>query len=92
MLTREEAKDYLRVDFDDDDGLIDNLLLAADEYLTGAVGTNYDKNSERAKMLQRIVIQDLYDSRGMSEIASSRTRQLVSDFALQLRLEMGGAM
>lgn len=89
MLTVEEAKQYLRIDFEDDDALIGELLLAADEYLCGAIGKEHDKDCERAKMLQRIVVQDLYDNRGLSETVSARTRQLVSDFALQLRLETG---
>lgn len=89
MLTVEQAKQYLRVDFEDDDALIGALLETADEYLCGAVGMQYDKDCERAKMLQRIVVQDLYDDRGLSETVSARTRQLVHDFALQLRLEAG---
>lgn len=89
MLTVEEAKQYLRVDFQDDDALLEELIRAADEYLTGAVGKEYDKDCERSKMLQRIVVQDLYDNRGLSEAVSVRARQIVSDFTLQLRLEVG---
>ena len=90
MLTRDEAKEFLRVDFEDDDTLIDALLQTADEYLTGAIGAGYPADSERAKTLQRIIVQDLYDKRGLTETVSARTRQLVSDFTLQLRMEMGG--
>ena len=89
MLTVEEAKQYLRIDFEDDDALVGELLLAADEYLCGAIGKKYDKAGERAKSPPRIVMQDLSDPRGLSETVSARTRQLVSDFALQLRLETG---
>lgn len=91
MLTVEDAKQYLRVDFEDDDKLIESLISVADEYLRGAIGNGYPKDSERVKMLERIVVQDLYDTRGLSETVSARTRQLVSDFTLQLRLEIGGA-
>lgn len=90
MLTVEEAKHYLRVDFKRDDALLEELIRASDEYLIGAVGKEYDKDCERSKMLQRIVVQDLYDNRELSETVSTRTRQLISDFALQLRIELSG--
>lgn len=88
MLTLEQAKEYLRVTFPDDDALIRRLLLVSEEYLHHAVGT-YDPNSKRVEMLQCIIVQDLYDERGWSEDKlSSHTRALVHDFAFQLRLEV----
>lgn len=87
MLTLETVKGYLRVDFEDDDSLLNSLMLVADEYLKGAIGKGYDTESERAKMLALIVIQDLYDSRGINEKVSGSIRKLVSDFSLQLQLE-----
>lgn len=87
MLTLAEAKNFLRVDFNDDDALISALIKAADEYLCSSVGKEYDKNSDRAKTLSLIVIQDLYDNRGISDKASGNIRKLVEDFSLQLRLE-----
>jgi len=85
-LTLAEVKNYLRVDFDDDDALIASLMSVADEYLKASVGDLYDNTSERAKTLSLIVISDLYDNRGLSDKASSNVRRLVEDFSLQLRL------
>lgn len=87
MVTLEEVKNYLHVDFDDDDEILQSLIAAADEYLRGAVNPNYDIMSERAKMLSLIVISDLYDNRGISDKASGNVRKLVEDFSLQLKLE-----
>lgn len=87
-LTLEDVKNYLRVDFDDDDTLLTGLMSAADEYLKSGVGANYNNESERAKTLSLIVIADLYDNRGISERASANVRKLVDDFALQMRLEL----
>mgnify|MGYP004616040297 CR=1 FL=1 len=87
MVTLEEVKNYLHVDFDDDDEILQSLIAAADEYLRGAVNPNYDTMSERAKMLSLIVISDLYDNRGISDKASGNVRKLVEDFSLQLKLE-----
>lgn len=87
MVTLEEVKNYLHVDFDDDNEILQSLIAAADEYLRGAVNPNYDTMSERAKMLSLIVISDLYDNRGISDKASGNVRKLVEDFSLQLKLE-----
>lgn len=90
-LTRDDVKKYLRVDFNDDDTLIDGLMIAADEFLKGSIGATYDNAGERAKTLSLIVISDLYDNRGLhddSAKVSNNVRRLVDDFSLQLRLEM----
>lgn len=90
-LTRDDVKKYLRVDFNDDDTLIDRLMIAADEFLKGSIGATYDNTGERAKTLSLIVISDLYDNRGLhddSAKVSNNVRRLVEDFSLQLRLEM----
>lgn len=90
-LTKEDVKKYLRVDYNDDDALITGLMSAADEFLKGSIGINYDNTGERAKTLSLIVISDLYDNRGLhddSAKVSNNVRRLVDDFSLQLRLEM----
>jgi len=66
-------------------------MIAADEFLKGSIGINYDNTGERAKTLSLIVISDLYDNRGLhddSAKVSNNVRRLVEDFSLQLRLEM----
>ena len=87
-LTLIEVKNYLRVDFSDDDNLIQALMDTADEYLKASVGLLYDNMSERAKTLSLIVVSDLYDNRGIQDKASNNTRRLVDDFSLQMRLEL----
>lgn len=94
-LTLADVKQYLSVDFDDDDVQISQLMLVADEYLQSAIGKTYNKESERAKMLSLIVISDLYDNRDLYDKSNNKVsgtvRKLVNDFALQLKLESGGA-
>lgn len=81
-----EVKNYLRVDFSDDDNLITALMAAANDYLKDSIGATYDNTSERAKTLSLIVISDLYDNRGISDKASGNVRRLIEDFTLQMRL------
>lgn len=92
MLTLDSVKSYLRVDFDDDDALISGLMVVADDYLTASVGTGYDKESERAKILSLILISDLYDNRGLLEApiggVKHAVRQIVDNMCLHMRLEL----
>lgn len=82
-----DAKSYMHVDHDDDDIFIYNCIQAAEEYLLGAIGSNYNRNSERARMLALMVVSDLYDNRGITERVSTKIRTIVENFAQQIRLE-----
>lgn len=89
MLALEDVKSYLGVTSDSDDVLLRSLMSVADEYLEGAIGTGYDHNAERAKMLSLLVISDLYDNQGITEKTSGTIRKLFQDFSLQLKVESG---
>lgn len=64
MITIEQAKLYCRIDNDDDDEdeLIKNLISAADSYIKTACG-DYDKDSPKAELCQRILINHWYENR-----------------------------
>lgn len=81
----QEAKEYLRVGYDDDNDYITELIDISEAYIDGCVGTAYrekDKyNSEEeykkgcrlATLLQKKVISDMYDVRGTT--VSNNTKQ-----------------
>ena len=46
ILTLEEVKNHLRVDLDDDDTLITNLITAAQQYLENATGKEYPETDD----------------------------------------------
>ncbi|MBR6313216.1 MAG: head-tail connector protein [Clostridia bacterium] len=90
MLDR--IKQYLGIDFPDDDMMLQSMEQAAYAYLEGAIGKGYDRNDPRAQMLLLQVVADLYNARGTGELsgkASAGTRRMVDNFVLQLRLERG---
>lgn len=89
MLTLEEVKSYLKIDYEDEDNLLGRLIITADEYLKSSVGKAYDNTSERAKTLSLIIIGDLYGNRGLTEKPSNNTRKLIEDFTFQMRVELG---
>ena len=90
MLDR--VKQYLGIDFTDDDALLQTMEQTAFAYLDGAIGKGYDRNDPRAQMLLLQIVADLYNDRGTGELSgkvSAGTRRMVDTFMLQLRLERG---
>lgn len=72
ILTLEEIKNYLRIDYDEDDKLLQSLQVAATAYLQDAVcdlEQRMEKKEfkERAKVLCSVIIQDWYDNREHGE-------------------------
>lgn len=84
-----DVKDYLRVDYDDDDTLIKNCMEAAESYIIGAVG-GYDDDNSKANFLYMAIVQDLYDNRAflISEQQKKRISYTFSSIILQLQLGM----
>lgn len=89
-LTVQDVKDYLGIDFADNatDCLVTAMLSTADAYMRGALGANYPSDDERVKMVERIIISDLYDHRDLSDKVSGATRRVVDSMLQQVRLEM----
>ena len=91
-MTKEEVKNYLHVDIDDDDGAIGVMMIAAEEFIVNAVG-EFDETKGRAQMLYLAVVQDMYDNRTF--VASSTQgysvseakRHMIDSMITQLQLE-----
>lgn len=92
-MTLEEAKNYLRVDTDDDDALIQALITAAESYInqqTGKtkmiVGTGEDgqpvykdiKESELWKLAVKLLLAHWYENRGVEKASSRNTIAKIS--------------
>lgn len=92
-LSVQDVKDYLGIDFVDDatDHLVTAMVSTADAYMKGALGANYPAEDERVKMVEKIIISDLYDHRDLSDKVSGATRRLVDSMLQQVRLEMRAA-
>lgn len=90
VVTIEEVKAYLGIDYADDmvNANIERAINTANAYLKGSIGNDYPTDDPRAKELALIIISDLYDNRGLQSTVSGNTRRLVDDLSLQLRLEL----
>lgn len=61
-LDKKKAKDFLRVDFDEEDELIESLISASDNYLQNA-GAKKDAGEKLYELGQLILISHWYDNR-----------------------------
>lgn len=84
-------KEYLKIDFDDDDRLLEMLLGAARRYVFDAVGYQPDESDERVKLLLLVLISDWYEHREYTDITlktqnlSQKVRYTVRSIVLQLQ-------
>ena len=91
----DEMLEYLGID--ESDGMIvanvTAAIAAAHAYLKSAVGEDYPTRDPKAVQLAKIIAADFYGNREMLELSArqaqySNVRKLVSDMALQLRMEL----
>lgn len=88
-MTIETIKDYLRVDGDDDDGLISLMMETAKEYIVSAVG-EYDEEDKTANLLFCAIVQNLYDNRELMQSDIQQRKRIEYTFVsiiLQLQLK-----
>lgn len=90
MPTKDEVLDYLGIDYADDmiTRNIERCINVSDAFIKGSIGENYPVDDPRIKELSLIVIDDLYENRGLDGNVSGNTRRLVHDLSLQLRLDL----
>lgn len=87
-MDKQQVKEYLRVDFDEDDRIIEQMMSAAENYIIAAVG-KYDSDNEKANMLYLALVQDLYDNRTLmvTEQQKKRMSYTFASIILQLQLQ-----
>lgn len=77
-MTLETVKNYLRIDFIDDDVLLNTLIEVSAIYINSCVGEAYKKDIKLVKLaelLQLKIITDLYENRS-TEIASNTKKDM----------------
>ncbi|MGH0606846.1 head-tail connector protein [Bacillus mycoides] len=63
VLKLEEAKEYLRVDGNEEDVLITSFIKAAERYIKNATSKDVDLDDELAKLAARILISHWHENR-----------------------------
>lgn len=88
----EEVKRYGRIDFDDDDGMIKNILIpSAQAYVTSATGITDYETDPRVRLLICVLVKDWYDNRYYTCDKNSQSAQYtIRSIVYQLSLEGSG--
>lgn len=81
------VKEYLKIDFDDDDRILEMLLGSARRYVLDAVGYQPDETDERVQLLLLVLVSDWYEHREYtsSQKVSQKVRYTVRSIVLQLQ-------
>jgi uncharacterized phage protein (predicted DNA packaging) len=90
IVSLDEVKTWLRVDFTDDDALLTTLINAAEQYLKNATGITYDSTNHLAKLFCMTLISDWYENREMIGKATYQTRPIIQSILTQLTYSYGG--
>lgn len=80
-MTLEQAKNYLRVDFTEDDDYINSLIEVSQIYIDSMCGEAYktdDKAVKLAELLQKKLISDMYESRGTEVVFKTKEDRIVN--------------
>lgn len=93
ILTLDEVKNYLRVDIEDDDALIQSLIAAAEAYLKNATGKEYpekDSNDnkigyELEKVYLNLLIAYWYENRSAAPRNKSLNGAVPDEFTFSTR-------
>jgi uncharacterized phage protein (predicted DNA packaging) len=81
----QSAKDYLRVDADDDDALIDGFILAAKSYMANA-GVNNSIQGDLYDVVVYMLVALFYANRDASE-KDVQVPRVVQNFITQLSIK-----
>lgn len=79
-------KNYLKIDFDDDDELINMLIAAAKEYIVNAIG-NFDENKATHRLLLLNIVANLYENRSfLNSKNNEKVAYIIKSLITQLQL------
>lgn len=87
VLTLEETKKYLKVDFEDEDEEIQDCIDAAEEYLKATTGKEFDSKNKRAKRYCKVLVNEWYKDRGLmvDKKVSNKVRFTLQSIMIQLK-------
>ena len=88
MLYLDKVKNYLKVDFDDDDAIIETYIIATEKFLKKLCEKNEfeEDKQELAEIYMLAMINELYNSRNLTvDKAEQRVRTIMQSILNQLR-------
>ena len=85
-MTLSDVKEYLRVDYSDDDSMIQMMMEAAEETIIAACG-EFDEEKPRAKMVYLAMVQEMYDNRVLVTDKNRHLTEMFRSLLTQLQVE-----
>ncbi|AOY76679.1 head-tail connector protein [Clostridium formicaceticum] len=90
ILDLQQTKNWLRVDGDEEDTVIETLIAAAELYLKNMTGIEFDSTNKLAKLLCMTLVSDWYENRALVTVAvgpktSEKMRRTIESMLLQLQ-------
>lgn len=82
-----DVKPYLRVDYDDDDGLIQLMIDAVTDEMAELIPTfDAEAPTNRQQILMMSYVKELYDNRGNTAASPDNLRYAIQSILLKERL------
>lgn len=87
ILDMDETKEYLKVDFDDEDMLIENLIFASELYLKNSTGKTFGPDNPLAVLYCKVLVYEWYKDKSLMEEAkvSQKVKFTLQSIMLQLQ-------
>lgn len=89
MINLERAKEYLRIDYEDEDVYIQSLIEISEIYIESMVGVSYktdEKALNLANLLQLKLISDMYEQRSTDVQNNTKQDRIVTSILDKLSL------
>lgn len=77
----QEVKDFLRIDYEEDDILIQSLIDSCYSYIDNCTGENYKTNPKKrvlADLLVKRMVKDIYDNRSTLEEGKFKRNNMIN--------------
>lgn len=86
-MDKEIVKKFAKIDFDDDDDIVDLLMEVAQQYTIGAIGTcNY--SDARVRLLTCVIVSELYEKRKFTvDKIGEKAQYTIRSIIRQLQME-----
>ncbi len=82
----ETVKNYLRVDFPDDDVLIELMIDTAKQYIVDGIGA-FEPENPKHNMILLAVVAHLYENRMLQGQSAGKITRIINSMMLQERLD-----
>lgn len=89
MVSLEDAKKYIRIDFEEDDSLIEELIDTAQIFIDGMVGEEYKKDEKLvriADLLVKKLVNDMYENRYYTVSSNAKKDMVINSMLDKLAL------